>query len=287
MNPFYSHELGDLFPVNPLFVEWNRLFLIGQQSLLRHGSDWVRLALDLALWALPAVAGLGLLLWTRSLGWRRSALFVSLCGGLWFASVPQTTGGLFASLLLLSPALALLVVSAGIGLRETLPRSLPRWGLVLFIGLFLESWPKTLVVPENPYQLAPAGWLAASRQPNGAVRPGLDELRARLAALPPGGGIVSDNAALCRLGAETGHPVSPLWTPEFAWFFDRTQTPESISRHLQESHIRYLFVGQTGPTLQYLQEHGHWTNPRYALKVVGLTPTHFLLEFAPRNVTAP
>ena len=282
-NPFYSLEVGGWFSVNREFTDWNHHFLAGQQSALHRWADWASLERYLVLWALPAGVGLALLLWKRRAGWRVLLSFIMLSAGLWYLSVPLTGGGLFYSLRVLCPALALLVVAAGIGMGETLPRPTPI-GVALLLGcFFLESIPKTLVLPENPYRVQLTGWLSAGHHSADPWHVGEDDMRAKLAALPAEAGIVSDNFDLPRLAAEKGRAVAPLWTPQFAWFFDRTLTADEAAVRWRASGIRYLVIGQTGATLGFLQEAAHWNNPRYSLRVVGVTPSHYVLEIAPRT----
>ena len=283
-NPFYSLEVGGWFNVNREFTDWNHHFLAGQQSALQRWADWASLERYLVLWALPAGVGLALLLWKRRAGWRVLLSFILLSAALWYVSVPMTGGGLFYSLRVLCPALALLVVAAGIGMGETLPRPTPLAVSILLGCFFLEAIPKTLALPENPYRVPIKDWLSAGHHSADPWHVGEDDMRAKLAALPADAGIVSDNFDLPRLAAEKGRAVAPLWTPQFAWFFDRTLTADETAASWRASGIRYLVVGQTGATLGFLQEAAHWSNPHYSLRVVGVTPSHYVLEIAPRSV---
>ena len=88
---------------------------------LGRPASWLALGRFVLLWALPTVAGavaLATLLVQRLREARLVALFVVLVAVLWLASVGYTAGGLFYSLRVLSPALALLTVVAGYGLAN-------------------------------------------------------------------------------------------------------------------------------------------------------------------------
>ena len=286
-SPFPGQYFGGAFRFNQVYLDWTRLFLVRQYSLLQSPHDWLVLGRSLLWWALPAWAGLFFLFAHRSRGWRRSALFVCLVAGLWYAAVPLTPGGLVFSLRLLGPACALLIIAAAITLAERLPRPSPRWWVALLLVLSLEALPKLLVFPENPYRLAPTEWPAAARRVKPDAGAVTSELLAKLTSLPAETVVVTDNFELPAPAARAGRSVAPFWTPDFAWFFDRSLSPESANRHRQDSGIRLLLVSQTGPTLGYLKQYGNWTNPYYSLRVAGITANHFLLEFVPKKTVAP
>jgi hypothetical protein len=206
-------------------------------------------------------------------------LFVGLAAALWFASVPYTAGGLFYSLRVLSPAFALLAVVAayalGFGAQGPAVSRFVTIGLTL---LLLESLPKTLALPENPYRLGPREWARAAALFPAEVRGVNDALLAKIQALPDRRRILSDHAGLPRILAPIGTEVAPLWSPEVAWLFDGTLKPEEVARRWQKSGLRYLVLGKTGPTAGFMQSYARWRAPHFEIRTAAETDTHIVLE---------
>ena len=276
-NPFYSLDADGLFPSNPVFTAWNDAFrgphaAIGWRELARHG----------VLWALPAAAGLlalVVLLVQQLREARLVAIFVVLVGGLWFVSINYTAGGLFYSLRVLSPALALLVVVAayafGMYFRHA---EAVKYAALAVALLAVESLPKTLALPENPYRLAWRDWPAAARQFPDSVRAGEQALLTKLLPLPGHDRILTDSAGLPRAFADRGISVLPLWSPEVAWLFDATLKPDVVAKLWQKSGLRYLVLNKSGPTSDFIRTRARWRAPYFTLKSVAETETHLILE---------
>lgn len=284
-NPFYSLEVGGLFPGNPVFTAWNDAFRKPYAAIA-----WQELSRYLLLWACPAAAGffaLAALLVQRLREARLAAFFVLLVAGLWAVSIGFTAGGLFYSLRVLSPALALLVVVAayafGLFIRHA---GAVKFAALAVALLAVESLPKTLVLPENPYRLAGRDWPAAGRQFLDAVRAQDQELLAKLQPLPDHGRILTDSATLPRAFAEAGITVLPLWSSEVAWLFDPTLKPEVVALHWRKSGLRYLVFSKSGPTPDFIRTHARWRAPYFTLTPVAETATHVILE-ATAPATAP
>lgn len=282
-NPLYSLDLGGLFRVNPVFTAWNDSF-----RAPHAGIDLFALGRYLVLWALPACAGLvalAALLYQRLREARIVAVFVVLVATLWLASVAYTAGGLFYSLRVLSPALALLAVVGGYAFslffREKAAAVVAALALV-FVSL--EALPKTLVLPENPYRMAARDWPQAAEQFPAAVRTGEQDLLAKLKPLPGRRQIVTDNAGLPRVLAEIGTEVVPLWSPDVAWLFDDSLKPQEVARRWQKSGLRYIVVGKTGPSSDFVRTRARWRAPYFTLKQVDETDSQVILE---ATVAAP
>jgi hypothetical protein len=276
-NPFYSLSLGPLFSVNPVFHAWLVSFRAPHASI-----DGLALARYFLLWALPAVLGLIALLILLQQRLREARLltaFVGLSLALWLMSVAYTAGGLFYSLRVLSPALALLVVAASYGIQAALRHSsaarYTAFGLVL---LLVESLPKTLVLPENPYKLAPSAWLQAINQFPRSAQAEQQAIVAKLKALPGHRRILTDNAGLPRLLAELGIDAVPLWSPEVAWLFDPNITPKLVARRWQRSGMRYLVIGKSSPTAEFIHSHARWRAPYIVLNPVAESADLVILE---------
>jgi len=289
-NPFSSLNFLGLFATNPVFTAWNDMLRGPASEALGSAANWVSLGRYLALWALPALAGLVvlvLLLIQRLREARIVAVFVGLVILLWFLSVGYTAGGLFYSLRVLSPAFALLAVVAayGLGLWVQHPAAM-RFATVAIAVLLLESLPKTLVLPENPYRLGVREWPGAAAQFPAVVRSVNAALLARVEPLPDRRRILSDHAGLPRIFAPIGTEVAPLWSPEVAWLFDGTLEPAVVARRWQESGLRYLVMGKTGATAGFMQTYARWRAPYFTLRPVAETDTHVILEATVPTVPA-
>ena len=290
-NPFYSLNLGGLFPVNQVFTDWNDAFRAPHGFSLSSPADWQALGRYLLLWALPASAGLValvVLLVQQLREARLVAVFVSLALVLWFFSVSFTAGGLFYSLRVLSPAFALLAVVAAYALSFYVRQVEAAKYAALAVALVsLEALPKTLVLPENPYRVAVHDWAEAGGQFTASVRMREQELLEMIKPLPDRGRIVTDNAGLPRVLAAIGTEVVPLWSPEVAWLFDASLKPGEIARRWQKSGLRYLTFGKAGPTNKFIRTHARWRAPYFTLKPVAETDTTVILEITATTTPAP
>jgi hypothetical protein len=281
-NPFYSLNFLGLFATNPIFIAWNDTLRGPSSQALGSAENWGLLGRYLTLWASPALVGLGaliLLLIHKLREARIVTLWVVLLFALWFLSVAYTAGGLFYSLRVLSPAFALLAVVAayGLGLWVQHPVAM-RLATVAIALLVLESLPKTLVLPENPYRLSVREWPGAAAQFPAVVRSVNGALLARVEPLPDRRRILSDHAGLPRVFAPIGTEVAPLWSPEVAWLFDGSLEPEVVAQHWRQSGLRYLVMGKTGATAGFMQKYARWRAPYFTLQPVAETETHVILE---------
>jgi hypothetical protein len=281
-NPVYSLNILGLFKANPVFTAWNDT-LRGPSSLaLGTIASWQDLGRYLLLWALPAVAGLValvMLLVQRLREARIVAVFVVLSLALWFVSVFYTAGGLFYSLRVLSPAFALLAVVASYGLAFWVQHpAAARYAAAGVALVLLESLPKTLVLPENPYRIAPREWPGAVAQFPTVVRNVNAALLAKVQPLPERRRILSDHAGLPRVFSAIGTEVAPLWSPEVAWLFDEKLKPEEVAQRWRKSGLRYLVLGKTGASANFMQAQARWRAPYFTLKPVAETETHIILE---------
>lgn len=281
-NPFYSLNVAGLFPANPVFTAWNDTLRGPSSHALAAGETWLSLGRYFLLWALPAVAGLAaliMLLVQRLREARIVAVFVALVFALWLVSVAYTAGGLFYSLRVLSPAFALLAVVASYGLgfwaRHPAATRLAAAGIALVL---VESLPKTLVLPENPYRAHVRDWPQAARQVPMFAQGWEQELLAKLQPLPDRRRILSDFVGAPRLFAAAGSEVAPLWSPEVAWLFDDKFRPEEVARRWRKSGLRYLVLGKTGATASFMQTHARWRAPYFTLRPVAETDTHVIIE---------
>ncbi len=281
-NPLYSLDLAGLFPVNQVFTAWNDVFRGPHQFALTSLANWQALGRYWLLWALPAAVGLValvVLLVKRLRDAQVVALFTALVLALWFASMAYTAGGLFYSLRVLSPVFALLVVvtsyAASLCSRNQVVAKITALAVALVL---LESLPKTLVLPENPYRVAPRDWLTAGGQFIASVRTDEQALLAKLKPLPERRKVLSDDAGMPRVFAVIDTEVAPLWSPEVSWLFDTKLKPEAVAQRWRKSGLRYLVLGKSGATSDFIRTHAQWRAPYFTLKPVAETDTHVILE---------
>ena len=290
-NPFYSLNVGGIFPVNPVFSTWNDAFRAAQQSTLSTFAGWRELTRYLVLWALPAVLGLAALvalLRRRAGGAALIAALVALVSALWFTSVAYTAGGLFYSLRVLAPAFALLVVAAAVaGSAANAAPGRERWLGICLAVVALEALPKTLVLPDNPYRVPVREWLGAGRAVTESFHASDQELLAKMAVIPGRKRVVSDGFDLPALAAPVGVEVAPLWSPDYRWLFDRNLDPAEAARQWKDSGLRFLVIGRTGPMKDFVQNHAILRTPHYSLELSEVTQSHVFMEFRPTGSTPP
>ncbi|HVZ65880.1 MAG TPA: hypothetical protein VG936_15045 [Lacunisphaera sp.] len=289
-NPVYSLGLGGLVPVNVNFVDWNDLFRAGNRFDVWSAGTWVALGRYALLWAFPAVVGaIGFiaLLCQRLPEARPMAWLVATVAILWFVSVFYTAGGLFYSLRVLSPALALLAVVAAYSICLFVPtRGMAALVSVLLAGLIIESLPKTLVLPENPYHVPWQSWARAGNILDTAVRDENQALLAKLRPLPGRHRVITDNAGLPRMLEEIGTEALPLWTPDVAWLFDSRLPAEEIGKRWQRSGLHYLVLTKSKPTEEFIRTHARWRAPYFTVNMLSETKSHMILEVT-ASVSAP
>jgi hypothetical protein len=237
-------------------------------------ADWFALDRYLVLWALPAVVGVGALLFLLLRKVEESYVaiaFIILTIALWYASVAHTAGGLFYSLRVLSPAYALLAVTAGYGFGFI------NWfrnanGVVSFAItlLVVEALPKTLVLPENPYHLPLTEWAQAGDELGQMVRPSAAKLEHIIRVLPLGENrrILTDNGGLPRALADSNIQIVPLWSPEVAFLFDTSLKPQEVARRWQKSGLSFVVIAKASPTKDFIQTHAQWHTPFFTVVTV-------------------
>ena len=81
-----------------------------------------------------------------------------------------------------------------------------------------------------------------------------------------------------RVFAAIDTTVAPLWSPEVSWLFDDKLKPEAVAQRWQKSDLRYLVLGKSGPTSDFVRAHAQWRAPYFTLKPVAETTTHVILE---------
>ena len=177
------------------------------------------------------------------------------------------------------PAFALLCVAASYGLAFVLQRPIAhRIGAACIGLLFVESLPKTLVLPENSYRSSPRDWWSSAQQIQSLADARDRELLAKMAPLAGRQRIVSDYVGAPRLLAKIGCEVVPLWSPDVAWLFDEKLDPAEAARRWRQAGLRYLVLLKIGPTAGFMQQRARWRAPYFTLKTVAELDTLVVLE---------
>ncbi len=266
-NPLYGH-LGGLFPVNPVF---DRL-MASYQTLFgfkAYGSaQWRDLAWQLlreAGWPLLA-GGLAALLLARHLGYLAAGAAAGIA--LWVWSVGYTSGGVEYSMRVLSPALALLSIAAGVGLARWPAGRTGRWvaGGGLGVGLLYT----TLLAAVFPFPLAAAwgqmGAVVSTPYHYAYAEADLAPLLPKV--LPSGTRVLTENAYAHRAITVAGanYDLVPVWSPEVAFLFDDRLDATEQRRRLLERGITALFYYPNSPNTAfcrtasafYARDSGNW-----------------------------
>lgn len=281
-NPFYSLDLGGLLPVNRVFVGWTEHFRAIYGAPLHQPEGWWQIARLLALFAWPAVLGAGGLAWHAARGLREAreaAVVVAVVAGLWLVSVPFTAGGLFYSLRVLSPALALAGAFGGYALVALAPGRMGRGALAVGLaGGVLMSLPQTLTLPENSHRVPWRTWPAAGGGFTRGVAAAEAELRAKLAGWPEGERVLSESAGLPRALAPLGLVVVPPWSPEVAWLFDPALAPDEVARHWQATGFRHVVLTKGGQGIEFFNQRARWRAPWFRIATVAETERFLVLQ---------
>ncbi|HEY4302363.1 MAG TPA: glycosyltransferase family 39 protein [Candidatus Didemnitutus sp.] len=289
-NPLYSLDVAGIFPTNPIFVAWNNSFRAAPHASFASLAGWQELARYIVIWALPSVLGIAALFVPaarRAAGtWPRMTL-AALSVAIWAWSVGYTAGGLFYSLRVLAPALALLVIPAA-DAAVAFASSPVRWRWVGAIAglVALEAIPKSLVLPDNSYRVPPADWPAAARRISAAFRGDEGETVAVLQSLTARY-VVADGFGLTTPADQAGIAVAPIWSPDAQWLFDSKATAADARRRLAASGLRYVVIGRTGTMQDWVARHVAWDRLGLELKEAGRTPGQIIFELRPNPAFDP
>ena len=292
-NPFYSLAVGGLFPVNPLFVAWINDDAIALRAVLRQLEGWRDVTRYLVLFAPGALLGGAWLIvgtWrgSRLAAWGLAA--VGSVGGLWLVSVPYTNGGLFYSMRVTAPALALSCVGTGLALAALAERR--RFGTVgnghepasqpgLFGQAFsallcLATLAPTLSLPQNPWRTPWNQWAAFTPA---TPEIGVDDPTVKaVQKLQADGGagsvgvILADGPGFQRRFAPVGLTVVPPWSPQAESLFDLAAAPGDVARRWRASGITHVVITKWQVNLDYFRRRSRWERPPFRTRLVAETP---------------
>jgi hypothetical protein len=284
-NPFYSLAVGGLFPISAPFVARIDYDAAFYGAALQSISGWREVARYMLLFAPAALIGWFALV-AASLRRGRTALLglaaVLVLLALWATSVRYTNGGLFYSLRVMGPALALGALAVGVAI-STIGTYRPRLAMPVNIALALfmiTLLPATLALPLNPSRTPWREWPSfAPRTPD--VRGQSDPLVALVskaasatasAATDPRPAVVlADSPGHQRTFLPTGIRVIPLWSPQADWLFDLSLPPAEAIRRWRTSGVRFIIVAKWQANLDYFNQFSRWNRPPFRIQRVGET----------------
>jgi len=285
-NPVYSLTVGGLFPVNARFVDWITHDADAFGAVLTSTAGWLDIARYLLLFAPAAVVGwaaLALAMGRRVPGAWVVAASVAAVLALWAFSVRYTNGGLFYSLRVASPALALGALAAGIGIAvfAQSSRIRQRVALIGLAALVVAVLPASLALPRNPWREPWSGWPAFSPPAplvTGTADPTvaliMNAQRDPAPPAGPGGGVVlADSPGFQRRFLPVGIQVVPPWSPQAAWLFDLSLPPAEATRRWRESGIRHLVITKWQTHLDFFNQRSRWNRPPFQVQLIGETPS--------------
>lgn len=291
-NPVYSLDVAGWFPVNARFATWLAAEREAIGLPLGTSSDWLDFGRYLTNYAPAAAVGWVWLAWNAArrstlAGWAAGAVAALLT--LWWVSVPLTNGGLFYSMRVLSPALALGCIAAGLALDCGCPPGSTRCPVVgALVGvLFAATLPATLSLPLSPSRQPDwTLWPAFRAEEPAAPEPLAAALTRSLAgkAAPEQAGLVlSDAPGFQHRFAGTGIAVIPLWSPQADALFDPALDAATAGRRWRESGITHLILTKWRMNTAFMETHSRWARPPFSVTKIAETPLHALYAISVRD----
>jgi hypothetical protein len=317
-NPFYSLGLGKLFPINERFIAWIEHDATALGAPLHSAAGWRDIARYLLLFAPTALLGWFALAVATGRGFRSisdrtsrwSALsltrfgpavlalgFVVVVLVLWATSVRYTNGGLFYSLRVTSPALAIGALAAGVS-AAAVTSTRPRLTRAISCALALVvtgAVAATLALPRNPWRTPLREWPGLTARSNMSP-PQTDEtvaivLKAATSAPRSSGEsrpvVLADAPGFQRRFLPFGVDVIPLWSPQADWLFDRTLTATEAIRRWRESGVRHLIITKWQVNIDFFNQHSRWSSPPFHVQLIGETATTAVFAIEATGITAP
>jgi len=252
-NPFYSYPVSSLFPVNPVHSG----IMNGYRETIGVGSyfAWDRLGAVIPglayILGLPVLLGLGMAV----IAWRKMGHFLitaTMFFALWLYAIvaPQ---GLFHSMRILSPAIALLGVCGAwpLGTLASRNRLAHAVVLVVLVCANLIALLQNLFIPCNPWRFSLSRWPETLKLVWQYQGQSPDEVLAFTEFLPEQARVLSDNPVVHGMlisNYQSGHKLRlvPVWSPEVRFLFDPEVAFADGAVRLQELGINYVLIQRQG-----------------------------------------
>lgn len=277
-NPFYSLDVAGLFPVNGVFLAWLTHHRTVFGAALAETGGWLYALRWFALGAAPAVVGwIALVVLGRKHRAAVVAAFaVAVILGLWIVSVPYTIGGLFYSLRVASPALALGAVAAGVVLAHA---RRARERTILPGILLLAALPFTLLLPQSPFRIPLRDWPAPWRPAPPPSLAGAEQIiPAILANRGQGSVVLTDSPGFQALLAPHDLRAIPFWSPQAAWLFEPQLAPAEAARQWHKAGLRLVVLSKFAPAVDFVNRYARLGRPPFQIRTVGDTAGFILLS---------
>jgi hypothetical protein len=269
-NPFYSLAVGGL-PTSPRFIAWIEADAETLGAPLRTMAGWREVGRYLALYAAPALLGWAGLVAAARRQSRGAGGLLAACAvvlALWVASVRYTNGGLFYSLRVTSPALALGALAAGILLAAPTGKRARALIATVVAALGLGMIVPSLALPQNPWHTPWRTWPAVTAtidwsHPDGTLALLLREGPPRI--------VIADAPGFQRRFAAAGIRVIPPWSPDADWLFDPSMPAAEAARRWEASGVRYIVLTKWKTNLDFFNQHSRWGLPPFVVRPVSET----------------
>ena len=255
-NPVYALDVGLGFAVNPIHIgilkNVHEIYGVRNYSF----ADWVTVSKQLLLGAplvlLPGMLGLALA--------GKRGILLAICAllslALWFSAISYTSGGIGASLRVLTTFWVALAIAVGVFGQLWQPAVSPwkrylRGAIVLLIAL-CGGYAAALAwaFPAGPSQIRQAIWLKREgpmAEDQAVLAQGLEKLKL------PATGVLTDNCYLAvALQRYTRFRPVMIWSPEVSFVFDAQLDPGEIRRRLVNQGIELVAVWSTSPNIKFM-----------------------------------
>ncbi len=277
-NPVYAHDLGGLFPLNPVFTSWMEAYVEAHGGVFAQAAGWREFGRLIIISALPASAGLvaGCVVLRRRPEAGLGLLLVAAGLATWVLSIPYTAGGLFYSMRVLSPVLLLGCAWGGAVLSSRLARKSHAWVIgVVLAGWSLDASLRALTIPLNPYRTPVREWPAAGATYQ--VEFAREAEAFVLAAVPHiDGRVLSDSAGLQFLFQAKAQTLVPLWSPDVSFLFRGEDEGDAATR-LRQLGYSHLLIKRAQSSIDFLGRTGAWKRLHGQLTPVMGNETYILL----------
>lgn len=256
-NPWLSLSMGGLFPVNPIFSEWISGYRALYGETLLTAAGWREIARVTLLTAAPA--GIGFMVGVGLLRKRPGGLAAAGVGlatvACWLLSVPYTAGGVFYSMRVLSPLLALGCAMGGAVLAAHLTSRRSRVAAAVGLGLMsIDASARALTTSINPWTIAVKDWpMAGYAWQNEFWREQEVFIGQAIELIP--GRFVGDASGLQRYFTAEDRDFVPWWSPEVRGLFEVSAEIDPIDV-LRARGITHMVFHRTEFTRQFLERTG-------------------------------
>lgn len=281
-NPLYAHGVLGLFSSNHVFGSWMDEYVRLYGAALREAAGWREIGRLVLLTAAPSLAGFLAAAWVcrREAGWFGWMAAGGLTVAVWLVSVPQTAGGIFYSMRVLTPLLVLGSAGGGACLARWVPGSRHLAGLMIALALLgcgatVRAWGVSINDEAQALRQFERGEPARADHP---ARGNLEFLAeaARLAE----GRVLSESAGAQRIFRRQGRQLMPFWSPDVHFLFEPAD-PGDVAARLRGLGYSHVLLTRAQSTFDFLNRTGALARIRPCLRPVASNETFILFALVP------